>query len=77
MSEGKFLGVGCAAMIAVFLIIWIPISFWSQRTIEYWGAYFSGHAVHCPFWLSMIFSLVFNAIIIGINIVSEIVRLFM
>jgi hypothetical protein len=63
---------GCIVLVAI-----LPLSFWTDRTLEYWLTMWKGTPVNVPFWLSMLVTLILNAIILGINVVSEILRLVM
>lgn len=51
------------------------LSFWTDRTLDFWVSYFKGINVNVPFWISILSSIFFNVISLGVNIISEIMRL--
>jgi hypothetical protein len=59
-------------ILAVFLVV--CFGFWTDRNLDFWLSHFAGHSVNIPYWLSLIVSIAFNAIIIGANIVGEVCR---
>lgn len=63
-----------------FFVLIIPsvlilLFMWTDRTLDFWCTYISGNVVDVPFWLSAIATLVGNGVMLGLNIISEIVRL--
>jgi len=72
--------IGCWA-IAFFLSIYIGIAcaltFWTDRTLDFWLTHFKGEVVDVPYWLSFLTTLVLSPIVVGANLLSEIVRFFM
>lgn len=75
----------CFASLGGLFIIWltlasiilIPISFWTDRTLEFWLTYLKGQSIDVPFWLSVLTTFILNGAILIINVISEIVRLCM
>lgn len=67
------------ALFAAFVVLMIVggflgLSLWTDRTLDFWCSYFKGKPVDIPFWISALFTLVFNAFDILLNLVSEIIR---
>lgn len=56
-------------------LVAILFSWWTDRTLDYWCTYFSGHDVNIPFIFSFIINLFFSGIAMLANLVSEIVRI--
>jgi len=69
------LGTLVFTIIAILVVLIVPISFWTDRTLDFWLTYFKGNPIDVPFWLSMLATLIFNGFILAVNIISEIVRL--
>lgn len=51
------------------------VALWTDRTLDFWLTYFKGASTDCPFWLSCLVTLFLNAVIFGVNVISEIARL--
>lgn len=66
---------GCGCMTAFLLIFYIPITFWTDRNLDFWITHIKGETVDVPFWLSMIISL-FEPIVV-LDIIGEIARYFL
>lgn len=64
-------------IIVLFVLSVIPISIWTDRTLDFWCTHFAHHPVNCPWWLSFIVTVVGNGVVLLANCVSEIVRLCM
>lgn len=62
-------------VVIVFAILFGPMSIWTDRTLEFWLMYFKHEPVAVPMWLSMVVTLVCNAFILAVNVLSEVVRL--
>lgn len=56
------------------LLLLIPLTFWTDRTLDFWCTYFSHHAVNIPGWISFLITVFFNILAFILNIISEIVR---
>lgn len=67
--------VGLGIWLTMFLAIAIPLSCWTDRTLEFWLTHFSGHTVHVPFWIDFLITLVANGVMFALNIISELARL--
>jgi len=52
----------------------ISISFWTDRTLDYWLTYFKDMPVDVPFWLSVLVTILLNCFIFSINVISELIR---
>lgn len=61
--------LGCLLGIIVFGTLW------TDRTLDFWCTYCSGHQVNVPLWISFIATIIGNGVTIALNIISEIVRL--
>lgn len=62
----------------LFVLALVPLlALWTGRNLDFWLTHFKGHTVHVPFWLDLVATVVLNGIIVGANIISEIVRLAM
>lgn len=64
-----------------FMIILLPLiifllSLWTDGNLEYGLALLKGHAVLVPYWLSLVITIVFSAVIMPFNIIMEIIKLF-
>ena len=69
---------GCLVMILTIgfsFIVTLLVTFWTDRTLDFWCTYFAHHTINIPFWLSFMLTALFNVITIALNIISEIVRL--
>lgn len=38
-------------------LIFIGLTLWTDRTLDFWCSYFSHHSINVPIWLSALFSL--------------------
>ena len=63
--------------IALVVVILIGLSFWTDRSLDFWCTYFSHHTVDVPFWMSALLSFIGNGAVFVLNLVSEIVRVCM
>lgn len=61
--------------IAILGIVIYPLSLWTDRSLEFWMSFIKGTPILCPGWLSFLVTLCLNAVILGLNVLSEIVRL--
>ena len=57
-------------------ISFFGIGLWTDRTLDFWLTHFKGQEVNVPFILSGILSVVLNVMAIAINVISEILRIF-
>ena len=73
-------GAGIGALLAFWFGLVIGpialVAIWTDRTLEFWMTHFKGVETEVPYWLSFLVTLFLNAIILGVNIISEVVRLF-
>lgn len=63
-------------VLVIFIASCIVLSFWTDRTLDFWVSRFEGVAVDVPAWISVLVTLITNFIMLALNIISEIVRLF-
>lgn len=66
----KYIGV----VIALWVISFIPLAFWTDRSLDWWLTYLKNNPTDCPFWLSFLISIL-APIDFLFNILTEIVRL--
>lgn len=59
----------------VVVVISYFLALWTEKNLEFWLGYFKGEAVDIPFWMSWALSIVLNAFIIALNLISEIIQL--
>ena len=63
-------------MIFAFVIgVFVALSFWTDRNLDFFVSYFKGSPVDVPFWLSALVTILLNGLILVANIIAEIVRL--
>lgn len=79
-EEMKNKGFTSTEVLIVILLIcalaFVPVlGIWTDRTLEFWLSYFRHETISVPYWLSLIITIIFNGIAIGINILSELFRL--
>jgi len=70
------LGVLSAGLIFAVLIIGL-LSLWTDRNLEYYLSMYKGEAVDIPYAISVLITIVLNAVIFGLNVLGEILRYFM
>lgn len=78
MNKFYFSLTGCGLFLLLLFVIpavVIGLFFWTDRTLDFWCTYCSGHTVNVPFWLSALVTLIGNGVMFILNIISEIVRL--
>lgn len=63
--------------IIVLAVVLVPLSYWTGRNLDFWITHFKGHAVHVPFWLDLLATIVGNGFILIANVVGEIARFFL
>ena len=71
----KFELIGCVIVLLFWMIPASLIAFWTHSNINQWLD-FAGKTEDCPFWLSFITSLFFGPTVFVLNIISEIIQLF-
>lgn len=59
-------GLGCLTAIL--------FSWWTDRTLDFWCSYYTGHEVNIPFFFSFLLNLFCGLFATLGNIVSEIIR---
>jgi len=69
--------VGWGLLIQVMVGIFVALTFWTDRTLEFWLSYFKEAPIDVPWYLSALATLVSNGLSVPINVVSEIARLCM
>jgi prepilin-type N-terminal cleavage/methylation domain-containing protein len=66
------IGICIFAIVIGFLFI-VPL--WTDRTLDFWLSYFKGSQINVPYWISFLVTVILNAVILAINIISELLRL--
>ena len=61
-------------VVVVLGLLIIPISLWTNRNLDFWISHFKGEAVDVPMWISVVSSIVLNAVIVAANLLAEIAR---
>ncbi len=59
---------------ALCTAIW-AVSLWTDRNLEFYLSLIKGEPVEVPYWISLVTTIILNAIIVVVNIIGEIVRL--
>lgn len=77
LAELAGTGIGCIMMFAAVLLPSWLLAFWTQANIDQLALQYSTAEVHCPFWLAWLLSLVAFPLTLLLNIITEIVQLFM
>ena len=72
-SKAKIIVFGGVSVLICSLFA--AIGLWTDRNLEYFLTMWKGEAVDVPFWISFAISIVLNAVIIGFNIMAELLRL--
>lgn len=62
------------ATLVVYMIIGIPLSYWTRRNLDFWLTAWKHHAVYVPLWLSFMLSVILNKWIIVLNLIGELGR---
>jgi uncharacterized Tic20 family protein len=62
------------AVLIIFAIIVVPLSFWTQRSLEYIALQFPPVA-EIPYWISLVLTIALSKLILLANIVVEVFRL--
>lgn len=71
MKIGPFTILGLSLILGFFL----GMSAWTDRTLEFWLSMIKHTTVHVPFWMSTLVTLVFNGVILAVNVLTELYRL--
>lgn len=66
--------ISCGMFVILFLIIWLPLSMWSDRNLDFWISHFKGEAADVPFWVSALATLAGNGLALIANLIGEICR---
>ena len=62
--------------VAIVALLFWPMALWTNRSLDFWATQMKHHAVHIPFWLAFVVTLVGNGVILLFDVVSEIARYF-
>lgn len=69
-------GLKPAFVIVSIGIIFVLLTYWTDRNLDFWCTYFSGHDINVPAWISFLVTIIGRKVIVCSNIVSEIIRFF-
>ena len=64
---------GCFTILIIYVVLFIPISLWTQSNIEYWLSQLKERPVHCP-WIGAAACTVLPPIV-AIDVVASVARL--
>jgi hypothetical protein len=73
MSNSNDSASGCGCI--VFLLVYLPIAFWTDRNLDFWMTFINKQPTDIPFWISLIL-VIFEPVILVLNIIGEIGRYF-
>lgn len=59
----------------VYLVLTIALTFWTNRTLDFWVTYAKGVPTDAPVWVAFLVSMLSPIAFVG-NLISEVVRLF-
>lgn len=62
-------------IVIAFLSLFPGLVMWTDRTLEFWLTYAKHAPVIVPWWISTLVTIFLNGVILGINILSELIRL--
>lgn len=66
--------IAVAATISLLVGLSLLVGKWTQSNLQYWVDYY-GKDADVPFWLSWLISVVLNVVIVGANLVSELLEI--
>jgi hypothetical protein len=66
---------GFTLMVIYFGVISTVLAFWTKRNLDFWLTYHKGVPTYSPFWLDYLIA-IFGPVNITLNLISEVVRLF-
>lgn len=64
--------IGC---LIGFAILFVPLTMWTDRNLDFWLTHFSEKTVDVPWWASALVTLFGNGVVILGNLIGEIARL--
>ena len=75
MKKIKLSGRAAFLAFSFFMGVWVGLSIWTERSLEFWLTLMRGETVDVPFWIAALLTLILNGFIIAINLVAELLRL--
>ncbi len=66
-------GGGCLIIIIGYLILWLPIAFWTDSNLDFYVSLAKGTPTNVPFWISAVCSL-FEPIVL-LDVIGSLVRI--
>ena len=63
-------------LVVGWMIFFIPICMWTDRTMDFWLTHFNGVETNCPWYLSTLITFVANGFSLLGNVISEVARIF-
>jgi hypothetical protein len=76
-NKNGYTGTMILIYVAFFTTVFGLMGLWTERNLEFYFSHFKGVPVDIPYWLSVVLSIVLNAVIFGANIIAEIVKFFL
>jgi len=76
-NDKETTGIEYILALFVIIILSIPVGMWTDRNLEFYLSMIKKTAVHVPFILSWLLTVLLNGIILVIDLILEIVRLAM
>jgi hypothetical protein len=73
MKYSGFIVIVLVVLLILGLIF--GVSFWTDRTLEFWLSYLKHEPIYVPYWLSLLLTIILNGAALLINIISELIRL--
>ena len=62
------------SIVGILLIGFPLLGLWTDRNLDFWMSHFKGTAVNVPYWLSLVVTIIGNAVILAANVLGEICR---
>ena len=74
MNNKGFAFIQFMFIILIYLILFIPVAFWTDSNLDFWLSYIKKTSIDIPFYVSYIVSVILNGIILAINIILSLLR---
>lgn len=69
---------GIALIYGLFFMVYLGfvslISLWTDRSLDFWATYANDAATNVPYWVSFLFTMFLSPIVLGLNILTEVLR---
>jgi hypothetical protein len=77
MTDADSKGWASLIFLGLLIIFCFIVSFWTDRSLDFWLSYLKEAEQNFPFWLSAIFTFLALKLSIMLNIITEILRIFL